>query len=158
MDENKKQNKGTKMKKIVTVTIALIATIALTACGADGNSKQDRGVENFDLIGAIDCRNLTDNGGEVKLRARVAYDKDIKADSFTYEYSINGNVVDFEIPIVTISRDGSVYELNGDMYIYPNTTDKDVLHVFDLTYLDGGVTRLYRGGCRQGVYVRVVEP
>jgi len=43
------------------------------------------------------------------------------------------------------------------MYIYQNTSNSSITHVFDLTYLDGGVTRLYRGGCRQGQYVRVTD-
>jgi len=145
------------MKKIMMMIMALVAMMMFTACGSGGNTKQDRGVEAFDLIGAIDCRNVNDYGGEVKLRARVSYDEAIQVDSFTYEYSIDGNVVDFETPIVTVSRDGSVYELNGDMYIYPNNGNSDIVHVFDLTYLDGGVTRLYRGGCRQGQYVRVTD-
>jgi hypothetical protein len=145
------------MKKFVIGVMALVAVFMFSACGgSNGSSKEDIGVENFDLIGAIDCRNVNDFGGEVKLRARVSYDEAIQVDSFTYEYSLNGNVVDFETPIVTTSRDGSVYELNGDMYIYPNNTDTDVVHVFDLTYLDGEVTRLYRGGCSQGVYVRIL--
>jgi hypothetical protein len=143
------------MKRIsMSLLVAAIASTLLVGCGG-GDTKSDRGVEHFDLIGAIDCRNVNDYGGEVKLRARVSYDEAIQVDSFTYEYSLNGNVVDFATPIVTVSRDGSVYELNGDMYIYPNNTNNTMIHVFDLTYLDGGVTRLYRGGCSQGVYVRV---
>jgi hypothetical protein len=141
----------------ITMNLLIVSAIAstlLVGCGSS-NSNQSTKIQNFDTIGAIDCRNVNDYGGEVKLKARVAYDSKIQIDSFTYEYFLNGSLIDFKTPIVTISRDGSVYELNGDMYIYPNTSKTNNIHIFELTYLDGGVTRLYRGGCSQGVYVRV---
>ncbi|HIP13982.1 MAG TPA: hypothetical protein EYG74_00655 [Sulfurimonas autotrophica] len=147
--------------------VSLLATVVLfTGCGGGNNTtnnynydanttKADETPQDFRTIGAIDCRGIKDYGGEVKLRAKIGFDSRIKRDSFTYEYRVNGNMVDFETPIVSMTGDGSAYLLNGDMYVTPNEGDTTVLHVFDLSYLDGGHKRLFRGACQQDRYVQV---
>jgi len=145
------------MKKILMGLVAVMAMFAFTACGSSGDSKKDETVKEFSLIGAIDCRGISELGGEVKLRAKVDYNDNIKRDSFTYEYSVDGETVDFETPIVSLTADGSAYLLDGDMYIQSNESNNQITHVFDLSYLDGGYRRLYRGACVQGKYVSVVN-
>ena len=137
--------------------LAIVAMFAFTACDNNGDIRKGEAVKDFSLIGAIDCRGLSEIGGEVRLRAKVSYDDNIKRDSFTYEYKINSNVVYFETPIVTLTADASAYLLDGDMYIEPNESNNIITHVFELSYLDGGYRRLYRGACVQGKYVNVVD-
>ena len=137
-------------------TLAIVAMFMFAACG-NNDSAKDAPVKDFQLIGSVDCRGITEYGGEVKLRAKINYDDNIKRDSFTYEYTIDGERVSFETPIVSLTADGSAYLLDGDMYVPANTSNRTLTHVFDLSYLDGGYRRLYRGACVQGKYVSVVD-
>ena len=149
------------MKKIILSIIMLNVMILFTACGSTTINNTTVGDEptqpsepqEFSLIGSIDCRNVNDYGGEVKLKAKVAYSDNINRDSFTYTYAMNGNVIDFETPIVSMTGDGSAYLLNSNMYVYPNESGVEAWHIFELTYLTKGVVQLFRGGCKQDVYV-----
>jgi len=148
------------MKRIMIMVSALAMLFVFTACGSGSNTSQGTGtVEIRDLgrVASIDCRSIKEYGGEVKLRAKLEYESGIKIDSFTYTYAIDGNIVDFETPIVTFSRDGNTMLIDGDMYIMANETSTPIIHVFELTYLDGGEERLFRGGCKQGVYISAFQ-